>query len=440
MPLSMSRKDFPEGFEFGVATAAYQIEGTRNGTVGRSHWDSYAATLGNVVNGENGDVACDHYNRYATDLDLVRDGNFDTYRFSSAWTRVMPDGRTVSEEGLAFYDKLVDETLARGLKPSLTLYHWELPEVFADRGGWSNRDTALAFGDYARAVMDRLGDRVQAVATINEPWCVAWLSHFLGLHAPGVRNIRTATRAMHHINLAHAEGMKAIRDCGSTADAGIVLNFAWPKPDTDADTDAARRFDGIHNRWFLEAITKGQYPDDILEGLGAHMPEGWQDDMAAISAPIDWLGVNYYTRTTLRDLPGAVWPAFEDVPGPLPKTDMGWEIYPEGLGDLLSRIAREYTQDTPLIVTENGMAGDDHLDNGAVKDPVRVRYFDDHLKSVLRSIGEGTPVRGYYAWSLLDNYEWSFGYDKRFGIVYVDYDTQERIPKASYHALKDAIG
>jgi len=439
MALSMSRKDFPEGFEFGVATAAYQIEGTRNGTVGRSHWDSYAGTLGNVVNGENGDIACDHYNRYATDLDLVKDGNFDTYRFSSAWTRVMPDGRTVSEEGLAFYDKLVDETLARGLKPSLTLYHWELPEVFADRGGWSNSDTALAFGDYARAVMDRLGDRVQAVATINEPWCVAWLSHFLGLHAPGVRNIRTATRAMHHINLAHAEGMKAIRDSGSTADAGIVLNFAWPKPDTDADTDAARRFDGIHNRWFLEAITKGKYPDDILEGLGAHMPEGWQDDMAAIASPIDWLGVNYYTRTTLRDLPGAVWPAFEDVPGPLPKTDMGWEIYPEGLGDMLTRIAREYTQDTPLIVTENGMAGDDHLDDGAVEDPVRVRYFDDHLKSVLRAIGDGTPVRGYYAWSLLDNYEWSFGYDKRFGIVYVDYDTQERIPKASYHALKDAI-
>ena len=233
--------------------------------------------------------------------------------------------------------------------------------------------------------------------------------------------------------------MKAIRDSGSTADAGIVLNFAWPKPDTDADTDAARRFDGIHNRWFLEAITKGKYPDDILEGLGAHMPEGWQDDMAAIASPIDWLGVNYYTRTTLRDLPGAVWPAFEDVPGPLPKTDMGWEIYPEGLGDMLTRIAREYTQDTPLIVTENGMAGDDHLDDGAVEDPVRVRYFDDHLKSVLRAIGDGTPVRGYYAWSLLDNYEWSFGYDKRFGIVYVDYDTQERIPKASYHALKDAI-
>ncbi|MBJ3764234.1 beta-glucosidase [Maribius pontilimi] len=438
--MSVSRKDFPEGFEFGVATAAYQIEGTRNGIVGPSHWDSYAATLGNVVNGENGDVACDHYHRYGEDLDLVRDGNFDTYRFSTAWTRVMPDGRTVNADGLAFYDRLVDAVLERGLKPSLTLYHWELPEVFADAGGWSNRDTALAFGDYARAVMDRLGDRVGAVATINEPWCIAWLSHFLGLHAPGMRNIRTATRAMHHINLAHAEGMQAIRASGSKADAGIVLNFAWPKPESDADAKAARRFDGIHNRWFLEAITKGQYPADTLDGLGPYMPDGWQDDMAAISAPIDWLGVNYYTRTTLRDLPGAVWPAFEDVPGPLPKTDMGWEIYPDGLGDMLTRIARDYTGDTPIIVTENGMAGDDHLDGQTCDDPVRVQYFDDHLQSVLRSIKQGTPVRGYYAWSLLDNYEWSFGYDKRFGIVYVDYATQARYPKASYHALKDAIG
>lgn len=440
MTLSLSRRDFPAGFEFGAATAAYQIEGTAHGGVGPSHWDSWAATPGNVVNGEDGAVACDHFHRYEDDLDLVRDGNFDTYRFSTSWTRVMPDGRTPNADGLDFYDRLVDAIRARGLRASLTLYHWDLPSALADTGGWANRDTALRFGDYARTVIDRLGDRVDAVATINEPWCVAWLSHFMGLQAPGLRDIRAASRAMHHINVAHAEGLAAIRASDTMAAAGIVLNFAFPNPasDSDADQAAATRFDGIHNRWFIEALTRGRYPADIADALAPHMPDGWQADMDSIAAPIDWLGINYYTRTTLRATDG-VWPAFEDVPGPLPKTDMGWEIYPDGLRAMLDRIAREYTGDMPLLVTENGMAGDDRLENGVCEDPVRVAYFDDHIAAVHAAIQQGVPVRGYYAWSLLDNYEWAFGYEKRFGIVHVDYATQARTPKASYRALAEAL-
>jgi beta-glucosidase len=439
--LSWRRADFPDGFEIGVATAAYQIEGTRAGGVGPSHWDTFAATPGNVARGEDGAVACDHYHRYEQDLDLVRDGNFDVYRFSTSWTRVMPDGRRVNPQGLDFYDRLTDAIVARGLKPSLTLYHWDLPSALADLGGWANRDTAQRFAELTDTVLGRIGDRLAAVATINEPWCVAWLSHFLGVHAPGLRDIRAASRAMHHVLLAHARGLEVIRAGRPGLDAGIVLNFAHPAPASDSPEDyaAARRFDGIHNRWFVGALTRGRYPEHVLAALAPHMPEGWQDDMAAIAAPIDWLGVNYYTRTVVEDAPRALWPAFRDVPGPLPKTDMGWEIYPEGLRTILTRLAREYTGGTPLVVTENGMAGNDQMLDGAVPDPVRVRFLDAHLGAVRAAIADGAPVRGYYAWSLLDNYEWSFGYDKRFGIVHVDYANQTRVPKDSYHALQAAF-
>jgi beta-glucosidase len=371
----------------------------------------------------------------------VRDGNFDVYRFSTSWTRVMPDGRTVNPEGLDFYDRLADAIVDRGLKPSLTLYHWDLPSALADQGGWASRDVSDRFADLTRAVMDRIGDRMDSVATINEPWCVAWLSHFMGLQAPGLRDIRAASRAMHFVMLAHAKSLAVIREVQPKLPAGIVLNFAHPNPasDSDADRAATRRFDGIHNRWFIEALTKGAYPEDIREVLEPHMPEGWQDDMPAIAAPFDWLGVNYYTRTTLEHVPDSVWPHFRDVPGTLPKTDMGWEIYPDGLRGMLVRLATHYTGETPIYVTENGMAGEDHLVDGAVDDPVRVQYFDDHLRAVHDAIAEGAPVKGYYAWSLLDNYEWSFGYDKRFGIVHVDYETQARVPKASYRALQAAF-
>ncbi len=440
MSFTFTRNDFPEGFLFGAATAAYQIEGHSFGGAGSSHWDTYAATPGNVTNADDGAVACDHYHRFAEDLELVKSGGFDVYRFSVSWARVMPDGRTVNPEGLEFYDRLVDEIVACGLKPYLTLYHWDLPSELADIGGWANPETAELFAKFTRAVIERIGDRVEAVATINEPWCVAWLSHFIGAQAPGLRDIRAAARAMHHILLAHGKSLAVMREMGQK-NLGIVLNLADPQPASDRaeDVAATHTMDGINNRWFLEALFKGQYPEDILDALRPHMPRGFEDEMAVISAPVDWLGINYYTRGIVAAAPGTPWPHFEGVEGPLPKTDMGWEIYPEGLGTLLTRVSRDYTGDLPLFVTENGMAGDDHLVDGACNDPVRLKYFEDHLQTVRRVISEGVPVSGYFAWSLLDNYEWSFGYEKRFGLVHVDYDTQTRTPKASFEAFRKAI-
>jgi beta-glucosidase len=439
--IPLSRSDFPNGFVFGASTAAYQIEGMAAGGAGPSHWDSYAATPGNVPRGEDGAVACDHYHRYEDDLDLVRDGGFDAYRFSASWARVMPDGRRPNPDGLDYYDRLADALLARGLAPWLTLYHWDLPSALSDLGGWANRDVAARFAEYSDALLGRIGDRMSTVATINEPWCVSWLSHFMGLQAPGLRDIRATARAMHHVLLAHARGLEAIRARAPHARAGIVVNLAYPQAAEPGEghEGAARIYDGIQNRWFVEGVTRGCYPADILDALQPHMPENWEADMEEISAPIDWLGINYYTRTLVRDVPDGLWPGYEDVPGPLPKTAMEWEIYPDGLRAMLVRIADEYTGALPLYVTENGMAGDDAMAAGQVEDPVRIRYLADHLAAVRSAIAEGAPVGGYFAWSLLDNYEWSFGYDKRFGIVHVDYETQARTPKASWHALRQAL-
>lgn len=440
MTFSFTRDDFPPGFEFGASTAAYQIEGTAFGGCGPSHWDSFAATPGNVLNADDGRIACDHYNRMEEDLDLVAAGGFDAYRFSTSWSRVMPDGRRVNPEGLDFYDRLADGLVARGLKPNLTLYHWDLPAALADLGGWANRDVAARFADYTEAVIGRLGDRMAAVATINEPWCVAWLSHFIGAHAPGLRDIRAAARAMHHVLLAHARALEAMRAAGRDG-LGIVLNFAHPQAASDAPGDMAamRAFDGIANRWFIEALRLGRYPEDILGALAPHMPDGFEADMPAIAAPIDWLGVNYYTRNIIAEAPGAPWPGYVERPGPLPRTEMGWEIFPDGLHALLTRLHRDYTGDLPLYVTENGMAGDEFPQDGAVEDPVRVAFFEEHLKAALRAMADGVPLRGYYLWSLLDNFEWAFGYEKRFGVVHVDYPTQRRTPKASFEAFRRAI-
>ena len=434
----LKRSDFPADFLFGVATAAYQIEGASFGGVGSSHWDTFAATPGNVADGTDGSIACDHYHRWEGDLDLIRDGNFDAYRFSTSWARVMPDGVTLNPEGLDFYDRLVDGMLARGLDPVLTLYHWDLPSDLAVRGGWTNRDIAARFADYSRAVMARLGDRVAMTATLNEPWCIAWLSHFLGAHAPGLRDIRAAGHAMHHTLLAHATAMQALRADGH-GNLGIVLNFetAHPATRSAADMAAAARQDAIYNRWFLEALTGAGYPAPALEGLAPHLPKGWQDDMAAIAAPIDWIGINHYTRALYRATAGA-WPAGEAVPGPLPKTQIGWEIRPEGLYEFLMRINAQ-APGVPVYVTENGMAWNDHVEGGAVDDRVRQDFIRDHMAAAKRAIDDGVDLRGFFQWSLLDNYEWSQGYGPRFGIVHVDYDTQTRTPKGSYLMLKDAL-
>lgn len=439
--MQFSRSDFPSGFLFGAATAAYQIEGHSFGGAGPTHWDTFAKGPGNVVRGEDGAVACDHYHRYPADLDLLQSAGMDAYRFSTSWARVLPEGRgTPNTQGLDYYDRLVDAILERGLKPFQTLYHWEMPSALADLGGWTNPDVADWFGDFVDIITRRIGDRVAAVATLNEPWCVAYLSHYLGHHAPGLRDIRATARAMHHTMKAHGAAMTRLRALGQT-NCGIVLNFDHTEP-LDTTPEAARAAattDAIFNQWYISAITKGSYPADALDGLAAHMPKGWENDMAEISQPIDWLGVNYYTRHKVGADPAAVWPHAAGEEGPGDKTQMGWEIYPDGLHGFLVRMARDYVGDMPIYVTENGMAWDDRVENGAVHDPQRESFINDHMQATLRAIDAGANVKGFFYWSLLDNYEWAFGYEKRFGIVHVDFDTLARTPKSSYHALRAAL-
>ncbi|MFW5655103.1 MAG: GH1 family beta-glucosidase [Roseicyclus sp.] len=431
--MQISRRDFPDGFLFGVATSAYQIEGHDFGGAGLTHWDSFAATPGNVVRAETGARACDHYHRWEEDLDLIAALGADVYRFSTSWARVLPEGTGApNAEGLDFYDRLVDGMLARGLKPAATLYHWELPQPLADKGGWRNADMPAWFAEFTEVVMARIGDRVWSAAPINEPWCVGWLSHFEGAHAPGLRDIRATARAMHHVLVSHGAAIEVMRGLGM-GNLGAVCNFEWATPaqDTPEDHAAAARYDAIYNRFFLGGLFHGAYPDLVLEGLEPHLPAGWQDDFARIRAPLDWLGVNYYTRRRVAAAPGP-WPACAGAEALLPTTQMGWEIYPDGLRDILLRIAREYSGDLPILVTENGMANPDRPDR---PDMARIAYLTDHLGAVREAIAQGAPVAGYLVWSLMDNYEWSLGYEKRFGLVHVDFESLARTPKASYHAL-----
>ncbi|WP_404406061.1 GH1 family beta-glucosidase [Pelagibacterium halotolerans] len=430
---SSKRADFGDDFIFGTATASYQIEGGQTDGRGSSIWDTFSATPGNTYNGDTGLIACDHYSRWAEDLDLLSDAGFDAYRFSFSWPRLIPEGTGArNEKGFDFYDRVIDGMLERNIKPYATLYHWDLPSALQDKGGWMNRDIAGWLADYAVEINKRFGDRLAATATINEPWCVAFLSHMLGVHAPGYRDLRAAARASHHVLFAHGTAINALRAEGAK-NLGIVLNFevaqgATGKPE---DLAAARLWDGIFNRWYLDGVFKGQYPADVLEkGFGPYMPDGFENDMATVSAPLDWLGVNYYTRGLYAADPSrSVFP-IKKVDGPLEKTEMGWEIFPEGLEEILTRIAADYT-DIPLAVTENGMAEVEGTD-----DPRRIAYYDAHLSAVLAAQKRGANVTGYFGWSLLDNFEWAEGYAKRFGLVHVDYDTQKRTPKKSYEAFK----
>ncbi len=429
------RSDFPPGFLFAAATSSYQIEGHGFGGAGETHWDTFAATPGNVVRAEDGRVACDHYHRMDADLDLCAALGLDAYRFSTSWARVMPEGTgAANPKGLDFYDRLVDGCLDRGLKPMATLYHWELPSPLADRGGWRNADMPDWFADFTATVMGRIGDRVFSAAPINEPWCVSWLSHFEGHHAPGMRDIRAAARAMHHVLVAHGRAIEVMRGLGM-GNLGAVCNFerAFPADDSEGARVAAARYDAIYNRFFLGGLFHRRYPDLVLEGLEPYLPRGWQDDFDTIAAPLDWLGLNYYTCKRIGADDGP-WPSYAYRKGPLPKTQVDWEIHPEGLHHFLTMARDEYTGDLPLLVTESGMALA-HDGN----DDARIAYVDAHLGEALRAIRDGVPLAGFTYWSLLDNYEWSLGYEKRFGLVHVDFETQERTPKASYHALAEAL-
>ncbi|WP_205474105.1 GH1 family beta-glucosidase [Nocardioides sp. SYSU D00038] len=471
-PRTTTGVQFPAGFWWGAATAAYQIEGAAAEDGRRpSVWDTFCRLPGAVVAGDTGDVACDHYHRVAEDVALMRELSLDSYRFSVAWPRVRPDAGPVNQAGLDFYRRLVDELLGAGIRPWLTLYHWDLPQALEDVGGWTNRDTAYRFADYALAVHDALGDRVPVWTTLNEPWCSAFLGYTGGQHAPGRQEGVAGLVAAHHLMLGHGLVVDELRRRGTAADLGITLNMtvADPHDPTDpVDVDAARRIDALHNRVFLDPVLRGRYPADLLTDTADLAWEGrsWtsfvQDgDLALISTPIDLLGVNYYHGDAVSGHPHTDVTGFdgahaerptstpfvgcEDVTFPsrgLPVTDMNWEVQPEGLTRLLTRLAADYGP-LPMYVTENGAAYADEVGpDGEVHDPERVAFIASHLRAVHDAIEQGVDVRGFFQWSLLDNFEWAYGYAKRFGIVHVDYDTQVRTPKdsARFYARVAATG
>ncbi|MFF3866210.1 GH1 family beta-glucosidase [Micromonospora sp. NPDC001898] len=443
----------PASFRWGVATSSYQIEGAvaEDGRT-PSIWDTFCRVPGAVAGGDTGDVACDHYHRMPQDVALIADLGVDTYRFSTAWPRVQPGGRgPANPAGLAFYDRLVDELLGRGVDPWVTLYHWDLPQELEDAGGWPARDTAHRFADYAMLVFDALGDRVRTWTTLNEPWCSAMLGYAYGEHAPGRRDLGDAIAAAHHLLLGHGLAIRRIRAAATApVEVGITLNLATAEPATDsaADRDAARAADGLGARLYLDPLVHGRYPDDVLADLaadGVTVPVR-DDDLTVIAAPLDVLGVNYYFGQVFsgvdadgRDRDAGGRPVRRVIPRGRPRTAMGWEIVPECLTDLLLRISRDYPG-LPMVITENGAAFDDRPDvRGFVADDDRVDYLAEHLRAVARARRAGADVRGYFAWSLLDNFEWAYGYDKRFGIVRVDYDTQERVPKRSALWFRDTV-
>jgi beta-glucosidase len=447
LPHGESADGLPEGFRFGVATAAYQVEGAAHEDGrGESIWDRFCAIPGAVVNGDNGDVACDHYHRWESDLDLMAALNIESYRFSIAWPRVQPDGRgPLNHKGVAFYRRLVEGLLERGIEPIATLYHWDLPQARQLAGGWAVRETAERFGEYAAAMADELGDIVDGWITHNEPWVVAFLGHAMGVKAPGVRDWQTAITVAHHVLLSHGLAVDALRS-GARAGVpiGITLNLTPMRPHTDAPQHvaAALRMDGHHNRWFLDPVLRGSYPADLVEHyerLFGPLEDLRPGDLAVISRPIDFLGVNYYFPGVIRDAPHNAPLGAEQVPPRPPTTAMGWAMDADALHELLVRLRRDYG-DVPIYITENGAAFDgERVVDGAVEDPGRVAFLSDHLAALGRAMADGVDIRRYYAWSLLDNFEWEHGYAKRFGIVRVDYDTQERIPKRSALWYRDHI-
>ena len=449
----MSILRFPAGFTWGVATSAYQVEGAaREDGRGESIWDRFAATPGAISDGSDGSVACDHYHRFREDVALLRALGVGAYRFSIAWPRILPTGRgAVNGAGLDFYDALVDALLEAGIQPLVTLDHWDLPQRLQDTGGWASRDTVEAFLDYAGAVSMRLGDRVRDWITHNEPWCIAMLGHEQGIHAPGIRDTATALRVAHHLLLSHGLAVPVLRRNVRRARVGIVLNLVpgYPASPSEADREAVRRFDGLFNRWYLHPLYLGRYPEDAVEDLAVagHIPHGslpWvhHGDLAAIATPTDFLGVNYYSRAVLR----ADWiPEERNAPRTVPeapasaRTEMGWEVYPDGLHDILVRVHREYAPPA-IVLTECGAAFRDLPGpDGRVRDVRRVEFLRDHLASAHRAMGAGVPLTGFHAWTLVDNFEWQHGYTRRFGLFRLDRETQERTWKDSARWYRDVV-
>ena len=444
--LAPAKAAFPPDFLWGAATSAYQIEGGVNED-GRapSMWDRFAALPGTTYQGQTGEIAADHYHRMEEDVALMADLNLNAYRFSLSWPRILPHGTgAVNERGLDFYDRLVDALLARGIRPLATLYHWDLPLDLQDRGGWLVRDTAYAFADYAEVVARRLGDRVDWWITHNEPWCSAYLGYALGIHAPGLRDKQLAVNAGHHVLLSHGLSVPRMRaHLSQQAQVGIALDFypVYAADDRPETLLAIKHADTFRNRWFLDPIFRGNYPEDLFTNLGVVPPTMHEDDGKIISTPIDFLGINYYSRMFVRSHADTVsiadhttpidrYEAVERVPG-ASYTAMGWEIFPTGLANILTRIHREYAPKS-LVVTESGAAFDDQWDGDhSIHDQQRIDYLRKHIQTVAEVLRKGVPVKGYIVWSFLDNFEWSEGYRKRFGLIYVDYPTLRRIIKDS---------
>ena len=436
--------NFPEGFLWGTATSSYQIEGAVNeGERGESIWDTFAHTPGKIHQGDTGDVACDHYHHWKADIALMKELGYTAYRFSLAWPRLFPQGRgKINPAGVDFYSRLVDGLLEAGITPMVTLYHWDLPTALP--GGWTNRATAYAFAEYASAAVKALGDRVRLWTTLNEPWCSSMLSYSLGEHAPGERNLSAALRAAHHLLLAHGLAVPEIRSAaGKDAEVGIAINLAQliPASRSRADLNSMRQYDGYFNRWFMDPLHGRRYPADIfkeyiaLGALDSDTPNFMrEDDFTIIAEPLDYLGINFYQLHKIQAQPGHElepqrWNMVSSSQHP--RTDMDWEVAPQGLYDLLMRVNWEY-QPAKIYITENGAAYNDAPDaQGAVQDTRRIDYLRGHLDAVGRAIQAGVPAAGYFAWSFMDNFEWTYGYSQRFGLVYIDFATQQRFPKDS---------
>ena len=434
-------KKFPKNFIFGTATSSYQIEGQKFGGCGLSNWDTFAKKKGKTFKGHDGSIACAHILNFKKDLDLVKECGLSAYRFSFSWPRLYPnqDGK-INSLGLEFYDKLLDTLLEKNLLPFATFYHWDLPKYLDDKGGWTKLDTVKRFSEFSNLIMDKYGNRIHSIATINEPWCVSWLSHYWGEHAPGIRNIAATAKSMHNILLAHGNAVVIARDYGHK-NVGIVLNKTDVIPHTnkEEDTFAAKIYDEIHNTWFDEAIFKGKYPINLLNILRPYMPKNYSNDLKIISKKIDWVGINYYTRTIVKKDNNEKYFGFKALKGNLPKTDMGWEIYPEGLNEVIMKLIKNYSKKTPIYITENGMANMETFENGKVDDIERISFYEKHLTEIKKLLNKGFPLRGFFAWSLLDNFEWAYGYSKRFGLIYVDFESLKRTPKSSWFEFKKVL-
>ncbi|SDO53127.1 GH1 family beta-glucosidase [Alkalicoccus daliensis] len=433
----MTILQFPKDMKWGTATASYQIEGAaRKDGRGPSIWDTFAKTPGNVFKGHDGDVACDSYHRFPEDVQLMKELGVDMYRFSIAWPRIFPKGTgEVNEEGLAYYHRLVDSLLDSGIEPVCTLYHWDLPQALQENGGWENRDTIDAFAAYAETIFRSFEGKIKKYLTINEPWCASFLSNYIGAHAPGKQSLQAGVDTAHHLMIAHGRAVQSFRALSFEGEIGYAPNVEWNEPysSSEEDAEACRRATGWFLDWFFDPVFKGSYPEFLTdwfakEGVQVPIVEG---DLDIISQPIDFLGINYYTGGVARYQKGASLFDHERVDQGYEKTDIGWNIYPEGFYKILTKIHQQYG-DMPIYITENGSCYNDEPVDGVVADDGRIRYLEKHLTALHRAIQSGVPIKGYMTWSLLDNFEWAEGYNMRFGLVHVNYRTLVRTEKESY--------